>query len=62
MGHFAVIAPPLYSHFHALQGLAQALLARGHRITFLQQADARSLLSDPRIDFVPVGERSHPVG
>jgi zeaxanthin glucosyltransferase len=62
MGHFAVIAPPLYSHFHALQALSQALLARGHRITFVQQADARSLISDPRIDFSPVGERSHPSG
>lgn len=62
MGHFAVIAPPLYSHFHALQALSQALLARGHRITFLQQADAHSLLNDPHIEFVAVGERSHPVG
>lgn len=62
MGHFAVVAPPLYSHFHALQALAQTLLARGHRITFIQQADARPLLSDERISFVAVGEQTHPVG
>lgn len=62
MGHFAVIAPPLYSHYQALQALAQALLARGHRITFLQQADARSLLSDARIGFDAVGAHSHPAG
>ena len=62
MGHFAVIAPPLYSHFHALQALAQTLLARGHRITFIQQSDARTLLSDERIAFVAVGERTHPAG
>jgi len=62
MGHFAVIAPPLYSHFHALQALSQALLARGHRITFFQQSDAHSLLNDPHIEFVAVGERSHPAG
>jgi len=62
MGHFAVIAPPLYSHFHALQALSQTLLARGHRITFIQQTDARSLLSDERIQFVAVGAASHPAG
>ena len=62
MGHFAVIAPPLYSHFHALQALSQTLLARGHRITFIQQTDARSLLSDERIQFVAVGENTHPAG
>ena len=62
MGHFAVIAPPLYSHFQALQALAQTLLARGHRITFIQQADARTLLSDERINFVVVGEQTHPTG
>lgn len=62
MGHYAVIAPPLYSHFHALLALSQTLIARGHRITFFQQADAHSLLSDSRINFAPVGERSHPVG
>lgn len=62
MGHFAVVAPPLYSHFHALQALSQTLVARGHRITFIQQADSRTLLSDDRLDFSPVGEHSHPVG
>lgn len=56
MSHFAVIAPPLYSHFSALEALAQALLALGHRITFFQQPEARALLSDPRIGFVAVGE------
>jgi len=62
MAHFAVVAPPLYSHFHALQALSQALMARGHRITFLQQADARTLLSYERINFAVTGERTHPVG
>lgn len=62
MGHFAVIAPPLYSHFHALQALAQTLLARGHRITFIQQADSRTLLNDERIGFVSVGNQTHPAG
>ncbi|WP_039056887.1 glycosyltransferase [Enterobacter sp. Bisph1] len=62
MSHYAVITPPLYSHVHAMQALAQALIARGHRITFIQQAEARTLLNDPRIGFYPVGEASHPPG
>jgi len=62
MGHFAVIAPPLYSHFHALQSLAQTLISRGHRITFIQQADARTLLTDERIAFCATGQQSHPAG
>lgn len=62
MSHYAVIAPPLYSHVRALEALAQALIARGHRVTFMQQAEARTLLGDARIGFYPLGERSHPPG
>lgn len=62
MSHYAVIAPPLYSHVRALEALAQQLIARGHRVTFMQQAEARTLLSDARIGFCPLGERSHPPG
>lgn len=60
MSHYAVIAPPLYSHVRALEALAQALIARGHRVTFMQQAEARTLLGDARIGFYPLGELSHP--
>lgn len=62
MSHFAVIAPPFYSHVRALQALAQSLMARGHRITFVQQADVAALLNDPRIDFHAVGLATHPAG
>jgi MGT family glycosyltransferase len=62
MSHFAVIAPPLYSHVRALEALAQQLMARGHRITFIQQAEARTLLHDARIGFLAIGEQSHPAG
>ncbi|MEX9254730.1 glycosyltransferase [Pseudenterobacter timonensis] len=63
MSHYAIIAPPLYSHVRALEALAQPLLARGHRITFFQQAQARTLLRDPRSGFIAVGdaERSPPL-
>lgn len=62
MSHYAVIAPPLYSHYQAMQALAQSLIARGHRITFVHQQDARRLLSDAAIGFMPVGHLSHPPG
>lgn len=62
MSHYAVIAPPLYSHVRALEALAQQLLERGHRVTFVQQAEARTLLNDTRIGFFAVGEQSHPAG
>lgn len=62
MSHYAVIAPALYSHVRALEALAQALIARGHRVTFMQQGEARTLLNDARIGFYPLGERSHPTG
>lgn len=60
MSHFAVIAPPFYSHVQALQHLSQALIARGHQITFIQQTDVSALLTDSRIGFFPLGLASHP--
>lgn len=62
MSHYAVISPPLFSHMRALEALAQQLIARGHRVTFIGQVDARALLLDSRIGFCAVGETSHPPG
>ncbi|HAI04729.1 MAG TPA: zeaxanthin glucosyltransferase, partial [Pantoea sp.] len=62
MSHFAVIAPPFFSHVRALQHLSQALIARGHRVTFIQQIDVKALLSDSDIGFFPLGLASHPAG
>lgn len=62
MSHFGVIAPPFYSHFQAMQALAQVLTDRGHRVTFFHQVDARRWLSDPRIGFHALGQASHPPG
>ena len=45
MSHFAVVAPPYYSHFQALQALAVELIERGHRVTFFHQSDAAHWLS-----------------
>ena len=62
MSHYAVIAPALYSHFQALQALAGVLIDRGHRVTFVHQQEARTLVHDARIGFEPVGLHTHPAG
>ncbi|WP_210452112.1 glycosyltransferase [Pantoea ananatis] len=62
MSHFAAIAPPFYSHVRALQNLAQELVARGHRVTFIQQYDIKHLIDSETIGFHSVGTDSHPPG
>ncbi|CAH0159323.1 Zeaxanthin glucosyltransferase [Massilia sp. Bi118] len=62
MAHFGVVAPAFYSHFSALAALSLELIARGHRVTFLQRADARIYLKDPRIGFHALGAGTHPPG
>ncbi len=63
MRHFAFIAPPLAGHFNPLLVLARELVKRGHRATFVNQADAASLLRDHQdVGFAPIGASSHPPG
>lgn len=62
MTRFAMVAPAYYSHFQAFQALAAELLARGHQVTFFQQADTRHWLSAPGVGFCAVGDHSHPPG
>ncbi len=62
MSHFAVIAPPFHSHLRALEALAAVLRDSGHRVTFVQQADAAAGLAHPEQGFAVVGAASHPPG
>ena len=62
MAHFGVVCPAFYSHFKALQALARALVARGHRVTFLHRPDARAYVDDARVGFHAVGTDTHPIG
>jgi zeaxanthin glucosyltransferase len=62
MAHFGVVAPAFYSHFSALAALSLELVARGHRVTFLQRPDAAIYLKDARIGFHAVGAATHPPG
>ena len=60
--HFTVIAPPFASHARALEALAGGLLDQGHRVSWIHQPDAQSLVTDPRIAFHAVGGATHPPG
>ncbi|MES2978776.1 MAG: glycosyltransferase [Pseudomonadota bacterium] len=62
MIHFALVAPPFLSHLRALDALAGQLMVRGHRVTWLQQADVGSLMDFGRAGFVALGEGTHPPG
>ena len=62
MRHFAFFSPPFISHIRALEAVAAALLERGHKVSWVHQADVGPLLQDPRIGFIAVGRASHPVG
>ncbi|RYF08498.1 MAG: glycosyltransferase [Comamonadaceae bacterium] len=60
--HFAFIAPPFTSHVRALEALACVLLDRGHRVSWIHQADVAQVLRDRRIGFYVVGADTHPAG
>jgi zeaxanthin glucosyltransferase len=62
MTHFAAIAPPFLSHLRAFEAIAWQLTQRGHRVTFVQQADVAELLTLSQADFVAIGSQSHPSG
>ena len=62
MAHFGVVAPAFYSHFNALAALALALIARGHRVTFLHRPDAAAWITDARIGFHALGAHRYPPG
>ena len=62
MAHFGVIAPPLPGHLNPLRALGLTLVARGHKVTFLGQADAKRYVAGGGIAYKIVGETSHAPG
>ena len=62
MTHFAAIAPPYLSHLRAFEAIAWQLVQRGHRVTFVQQADVAALLELSDAGFTVIGADSHPPG
>jgi zeaxanthin glucosyltransferase len=60
LAHFAFIAPPFLGHLNPMLALADELVGRGHRATFLHQADVKTLVRGHHL--VPLGASTHPVG
>lgn len=60
--HFAVLTPPYAGHLNPMLALSRKLVDRGHRVTFVAQADVGPKVARPGIGFAPVGRRSHPAG
>lgn len=56
MTHFAVIAPALRGHLSPLSVLAEALIGRGHQVTFVHQNDARTLIDARGARFAALGK------
>lgn len=52
--HIAIIAPPTPGHINPLQALGRALVALGHRVTLVHQADVAPLVDDACIGFAPL--------
>lgn len=61
MAHFAFIAPPLRGHYRPLSNLAAELIARGHRATFVHQAEAAALVEAEGAGFEAIGASAPPV-
>ena len=40
--HFGIVSPPVPGHIHPFGALGRELIARGHRVTFLQMADVEA--------------------
>lgn len=61
MVDFAIIAPPLRGHYAPLLCLATELIARGHKVTFMHQPDASSLVDFAGIGFEPIARLERPL-
>jgi MGT family glycosyltransferase len=62
MKHFGIISPPVSGHIHPFAALGRELIARGHRVTYLQMADLEDKIRSEEIDFQPIGLSDHPRG
>jgi zeaxanthin glucosyltransferase len=62
MAQIVVVAPPLAGHFNPLLALSHRLVAGGHCVTFVNQADAAALVARADVAFEAVGLDTHPVG
>ena len=62
MTHFGIISPPVPGHIHPFAALGRELIARGHRVTYLQMIDLEEKIRTEGLDFEAIGTTDHPLG
>ena len=62
MKHFGIISPPVPGHINPFAALGRALVARGHRVTYLGMADLEEKIQSERLAFEAIGSTDHPRG
>jgi zeaxanthin glucosyltransferase len=62
MTHFGIISPPVSGHIHPFCALGRELLARGHRVTYLNLSDLEEKVRSEGIDFRAIGQSDFPKG
>jgi zeaxanthin glucosyltransferase len=62
MTHFGIISPPVPGHIHPFAALGRELIARGHRVTYLQMLDLEDKIRSEGLDFEAIGTTDHPRG
>ena len=62
MTHFGIISPPVPGHIHPFAALGRELIARGHRVTYLQMIDLEEKIRAEGLDFEAIGTTDHPRG
>jgi zeaxanthin glucosyltransferase len=60
--NFGIITPPVQGHILPFGALGRELIARGHRVTVIQMADAGERVRAEGLEFVPIGQSDHPPG
>jgi MGT family glycosyltransferase len=60
--HFGIVSPPVSGHLHPFGALGRTLISRGHRVTLVHMPDLAPRAQTEGLEFVPVGEKSHPPG
>ncbi|MDQ1470409.1 MAG: hypothetical protein QOJ99_1889 [Bryobacterales bacterium] len=60
--HFGIVSPPVPGHIHPFGALGRELIARGHRVTFIQMADVEAQARAEGLEFARIGDSDHPAG
>lgn len=60
--HFGIISPPVSGHIHPFGALGRELIQRGHRVSLIHMPDLEDRARREGLEYVRIGDRSHPKG